>query len=95
MEVDFFGLKMSVVVKKVSFGGMGLGKWDQTREELESVAMTMGWFDGGLWRHGCFLFLVYREVSDKEVTATQFLGGLISFKFYLDEGRTKKRWSML
>ena len=59
MGLDFFGLKMSVVVKRVTFGEMGLGEWDQRREELESVTMKMGWFEGGFWRYGCFVFLIY------------------------------------
>lgn len=86
MELDdFFGLKMRVEVKRVSFGEMGLGKWDQRREELESVAMTMGWFDGGLWGSHHGRFCVFGLLRGRQVTKEEggdshsILGGLISF----------------
>lgn len=46
MEVDFFGVKKRVAVKRASLGEIGLGEWIQRREEVESVAMTVGWLVG-------------------------------------------------
>lgn len=84
MEMDFFGVKMSVEVKRVSLVDMVLEEFEQRKEELESAAMMMGGFGGGLWSHddGCYRFIETRN----EVRATRFSGGLISF--YPDENRS-------